>query len=96
MRLIDANKLIAHLSDFALAVAPVIKDESWEYNLSRYGYKTIQECIRGVEEQPTVKAIPVDWLLSLRAKYLEAGCPMSACVVNEIHNLWKYEEKEND
>lgn len=42
---------------------------------------------------PTVEAIQVEWLLNLRSRYLEANCPMSVCVVNEILNLWEKENK---
>lgn len=66
----------------------------------------LEEAYKILDEHRVGKYIPVDWLLSLRVKYLEADCPMSACVVNEIHNLWKYEhlnleslratEKENE
>lgn len=44
-------------------------------------------------DEPTVKAIPIEWLKRLQGRYLEAECNMSVCVVNEILNLW---EKENE
>ena len=46
-----------------------------------------------VDAEPTVDAIPIEWLKRLQERYLEAECYMSVCVVNEILNLW---EKENE
>lgn len=51
MRLIDADKLILHLNDYALQVAPFRDLES------TYKYNTVQECIKAVKEQPTVYAV---------------------------------------
>lgn len=42
MRLIDADKLVMHLADFALSMS------------GKTEYFTIQQCIKAVEEQPTV------------------------------------------
>ena len=46
MRLIDADKLILHLNDYALQIAPFRNLES------TYKYNAVQECIKAVEEQP--------------------------------------------
>ena len=46
-RLIDADKLILHLNDYALQEAPFGEHQ-------KEIYETIQECIKAVEEQPTV------------------------------------------
>lgn len=49
-RLIDADKLILHLNDYAL------QEASFGYNDSKCQkeiYETIQECMKAVEEQPT-------------------------------------------
>ena len=46
MRLIDADKLILHLNDYALQEAP-FKGESADT------YNAIKQCIEAVEEQPT-------------------------------------------
>lgn len=94
MRLINADKLIAHLNDFALAVAPPFEDNSWEYKLLRYGYKIIQECMRGVEEQPTVEAIPVEWLEMFMQRYkIEGGNEYK--LLHFMVTEWKKWEKEN-
>lgn len=47
MRLIDADKLILHLNDYALQVAPFDELEPCD------DYITVQECIKAVDEQPT-------------------------------------------
>lgn len=47
MRLIDADKLILYLNDYALQEAP-FRGESAD------AYEAIENCIKAVEEQPTV------------------------------------------
>ena len=52
MRLIDADKLLAHLNDCALSASPgggSLKDQM----IAKVEYDTIQNCIKAVEEQPT-------------------------------------------
>lgn len=46
MRLIDADKLILHLNDYALQEAPFKGESADTYNV-------IKQCIEAVEEQPT-------------------------------------------
>lgn len=53
MRLIDADKLILHLNDYALTEAPDERKCS-ERRISRIVYSTLQNCMKAVEEQPTV------------------------------------------
>ena len=50
MRLIDADKLILHLNDYALQEAPFGYNDS---KCQKEIYETIQECMKAVEEQPT-------------------------------------------
>lgn len=66
-RLIDADKLILHLNDYALQEAPFGHNDGEH---QKEIYETIQECIKAVEEQPTaydVKEI-VQQLESIREK----------------------------
>ncbi len=49
-RLIDADKLILHLNEYALQEAPFGCNDSEN---QKEIYETIQECIKAVEEQPT-------------------------------------------
>ena len=49
-RLIDADKLILHLNDYALQEAPFGYNDS---KCQKEIYETIQECMKAVEEQPT-------------------------------------------
>lgn len=46
-----------------------------------------------IADEPTVEAIPIEWLLNLRNRYFEENCFMSVCIVNEILNIWS---KENE
>lgn len=53
MRLIDADKLILHLNDYALQKSPSDVESSGDRKVSRAVYKAITDCIRAVDEQPT-------------------------------------------
>ena len=53
MRLIDADKLIEHLNDYALMESPGDNESTGEKRLSRVVYDAIQNCIKAVDEQPT-------------------------------------------
>lgn len=53
MRLIDADKLILHLNDYALAEASDERESAGERRASRIVYTTIQNCMKAIEEQPT-------------------------------------------
>ena len=48
--LIDADKSILHLNDYALQEAPFGRNDSEN---QKEIYETIQECMKAVEEQPT-------------------------------------------
>lgn len=49
MRLIDADKLILHLSDFMLQQSPIDVQDIESINVS----EVIKDCIKAVDEQPT-------------------------------------------
>ena len=58
------------------------------------GYdKALDDVYEKINDVPTVKAIPVEWLYQKRTLYLENECYMSLMVINEILNWW---EKENE
>ena len=81
MRLIDVSKL---------------KKIRIEHQRSVYSHGRIEgynACIEDLENQPEVKAIPIEWLYQKRTLYLENKCYMSLMVINEILNWW---EKENE
>ena len=50
MRLIDADKLVLHLNDYALQEAPFGRNDGKN---QKEIYETIKECMKAVEEQPT-------------------------------------------
>lgn len=58
-RLIDADKLMLHLNDYALQEAPFGRNDSKN---QKEIYETIKECMKAVEEQPT--AFDVDNIVS--------------------------------
>ena len=51
--LIDADKLILHLNDYALQKSPSDVESAGDRKVSRAVYKAITDCIRAVDEQPT-------------------------------------------
>lgn len=53
VRLIDADKLILHLNDYALQKSPSDVESAGDRKVSRAVYKAITDCIRAVDEQPT-------------------------------------------
>lgn len=53
MRLIDADKLILHLNDYALSEAPDERESAGERRISHIVYSILQNCMKAVEEQPT-------------------------------------------
>ena len=55
----------------------------------------LREFIKDIQEQPTIKAIPVEWLYQKRSLYLEHECYMSLMVINEILNWWEKEHEKD-
>ena len=68
MRLIDADRLMLSLADWELQEAPIhTYDKPKEFtadDMQRMIWRTIRDCESAIEEQPTVKAIPIDWLVT--------------------------------
>ena len=66
MRLIDADKLMLSLADWELQEAPIHtyeKPKEFTANdMQRMIWRTIRDCESAVEEQPTVEAIPIEWI----------------------------------
>ena len=69
MRLIDADKLILYLNDYALQTAPFKGERAEAYN-------AIKQCIEAVEEQPTAYDIDkvVEELEKLADENYKAYC----------------------
>lgn len=81
MRLIDADKLIKDIK------------ELWDYKTvdGITATTVLKQTITDIENQPTVEAIPIEWLYQKRTLYLENECYMSLMVINEILNWWEAE-----
>ena len=66
MRLINADKLMLSLSDWKLQEAPISTypkpKEFTADDMQRMIWRTIRDCESVVEEQPTVQAIPIEWI----------------------------------
>ena len=53
IRLVDADKLILHLNDYALQESPSNVESVEDRKISREVYSAIRNCMKAVEEQPT-------------------------------------------
>ena len=53
MRLINADALMLHLSNYALQESPNDNESIGERRISEMVYRVIQNCIEAVEKQPT-------------------------------------------
>ena len=66
MRLIDADKLMLSLADWELQESPIhTYEKPREFtadDMQIMIWRTIRDCESAVEEQPTVKAIPIEWI----------------------------------
>lgn len=80
MRLIDADKLILHLNDYALQKSPSDVESAGDRKVSRAVYKAITDCVEAVDKQPT--AFDVDKAISEleRDKFIE-----SECILSDVH-----------
>ena len=74
MRLIDADKLVLHLNDYALQEAPFGRNDGKN---QKEIYETIKECMKAVEKQPT--AFDVENVVSKQLK-LDGACNNEDCV----------------
>lgn len=77
-RLIDADKLILHLNDYALQEAPFGRNDSEN---QKEIYETIQECMKAVEEQPT--AFDVEKVVALLEEELKLADDEKARCIKE-------------
>lgn len=71
MRLIDADKLMLHLNDYALQESPRNVESADDRKISGEVYKAITDCIRAVDEQPTAFDVDkvAEQLKQLKMKY---------------------------
>lgn len=80
MRLIDADKLILHLNDYALTEAPDERESAGERRISSAVYSIIQNCMEAVEEQPT--AFDVDRVIDQLEELKEEDiCKNMSCLL---------------
>ncbi len=94
MKLIDADKLMLSLADWELQEAPIHTygkpKEFTADDMQRMIWRTIRDCESAVEEQPTVKAIPIEWL---RMWFTKKASLIGMTLMGEIESDW---EKENE
>ena len=102
MRLIDADKLILSLSDWELQNAPLKvgnqPKEFTSFDMDCMVWKTIRDCESAVEEQPTVKAIPIEWIEKwaekwYKSEYTTMEYSRSTTNIGQMIEDW---EKENE
>ena len=74
MRLIDVDKLLFSLEEWELNETPISTypkpKEFTADDMQRMIWRTIRDCESAVEEQPTVKAITIEWLHSIMERQL--------------------------
>ena len=72
MKIIDADKLLFSLEEWKLNETPISTypkpKEFTADDMQRMIWRTIRDCESAVEEQPTVKAIPIEWIKNWMAK----------------------------
>ena len=114
MRLIDADKLMLSLADWELQEAPIhTYEKPKEFtadDMQRMIWRTIRDCESAVEEQPTVKAIPIDYIekwIDARARIIKINPPaFRELLATKLLDDWlagrepdwhiKFEVKENE
>lgn len=68
MRLIDIDKLLFSLEEWKLNETPISTypkpKEFTADDMQRMIWRTIRDCESAVEEQPTVEAIPKEWIVN--------------------------------
>ena len=74
MRLIDADKLILYLNDYALQESPSDVESADDRKISIAVYKAIMDCIRAAEVQPT--AYDADKVVELVDKTIKRRDPI--------------------
>lgn len=95
MRLIDADKLMLSLADWELQETPILTypkpKEFTADDMQRMIWRTIRDCESAVEEQPTVKAIPIEWI---KKYYEDITMPYTDTRIQFEEMIMKW-EKEN-
>lgn len=75
MRLIDVDKLLFSLEEWELNETPISTypkpKEFTADDMQRMIWRTIRDCESAVEEQPTVKAIPKEWIEKYAKRLIE-------------------------
>ena len=96
MRLIDADKLMLSLADWKLQEAPIhTYEKPKEFtadNMQEMIWRTIRDCESAVEEQPTIEAIPIEWIRHYKSIY---GLTYST-LTNLLGTMIKDWEKESE
>lgn len=97
MRVIDADKLMLSLADWKLQETPIrTYEKPKEFtadDMQTMIWRTIRDCEIAVEEQPTVKAIPTEWIKRYAKK---GGRVVDILFPFEIEMMIEDWEKEND
>lgn len=95
MRLIDADKLLFSLEEWELNETPISTypkpKEFTADDMQRMIWRTIRDCESAVEEQPTVEAIPIEYIEKFKKEF-RAVASVKA-VIEWLLEKW---EKENE
>lgn len=96
MRIIDADKLMLSLADWELQEAPIhTYEKPKEFtadDMQTMIWRTIRDCESAVEEQPTVKAILIEYIQKWNNNYIADTMRNGRTIINQMLEDW---EKEN-
>lgn len=90
MRLIDADKLILHLNDYALQECPSGVESAEDRKISRLVYSAIQNCMKAAEKQPTVFDVDkvVEQIESIKEKEYRACTDEQCGFCDYFNDCW--------
>lgn len=95
MKLIDADKLMLSLEEWELNETPISTypkpKEFTADDMQRMIWRTIRDCESAVEEQPTVKAIPIEFIEAFKKEFRTIASVKA--VIEWLLEKW---EKENE
>lgn len=97
MRLIDVDKLLFSLEEWELNETPISTypkpKEFTADDMQRMIWRTIRDCESAVEEQPTVQAIPIEYIEAFKKKVRHIA-PAKAVIEWLLENWGKENEAD--
>lgn len=93
-RYIDADKLFLNFNDWAFAESPDERHsdvpEYSEHKIHEMIYRTINEAMSAIEQQPTADVIPLEWIKEQKDKCFPYS--VTAITLNDLLTEWERRE----